>query len=34
MIEEPQGKFWPSIHNFGCRWIERRGLRLEEGSHP
>ena len=21
-------------HNFGCCWIESRGLRLEEGSHP
>jgi hypothetical protein len=20
-------------HNFGCRWIESRGLKLEEGSH-
>ena len=21
-------------HNFGCRWIESRGLRLDEASHP
>jgi hypothetical protein len=21
-------------HNYGCRWVVTRGLRLDEGSHP